>query len=225
MAPGFPATPYNPYYDEPRRRFGTSGVEFLHITVACGVLTAVLWIVFEKNYANGYDKIKDLPMWARGAAAFSVSLFGFVLHELGHKFTAQHFGHWSEFRANWIFLGIAIAVAVLWGFPLAAPGATWHTARDPRDQGKIATMGPLVNYAVAFIALPFTFGRESVMRELAIIVVFFSSFLALFNLIPLGALDGRRVLKWNVGIWLAMIIVGVGLMIRSFELFASPTVR
>ncbi|MEI7827452.1 MAG: peptidase M50, partial [Euryarchaeota archaeon] len=48
----------------------------------------------------------------------------FVLHELLHKFTAQHSGFWSEFRASYIMLAFAILFAAIAGIVSAAPGAT-----------------------------------------------------------------------------------------------------
>lgn len=213
---------YNPYYEPPPRRFGTSPMELLHITVAMVVLAAVLWIVMEK--ANGFASLRDkLPSGARMLAAFLISLFGFVLHELGHKFTAQHFGHWSEFRANWLFLGLALVLAWLPPhLPIAAPGATWHTAQGKKEQGKISAMGPLVNYAVAFAAVPFTIARvDSVTKELAAIVVAFSTILALFNLIPLGPLDGRKILAWSPVIWVVMVVLGIGLIWQNASFFTG----
>jgi Zn-dependent protease len=35
--------------------------------------------------------------------------------------------------------------------------------------------------------------------------------LALFNLIPFGPLDGAKILKWNKGIWLITIAIAGGL--------------
>ena len=98
---------YNPYYERPRR-FGTTRTEMVHIAIAMLARAAVLYIVFVKNPA--FAKIKDQGIVFMVIASLSISIFGFVLHELGHKVTAQHFGHWSEFRANWAMLGLALVV-------------------------------------------------------------------------------------------------------------------
>lgn len=47
---------------------------------------------------------------------------GFLLHEMAHKFTAQHFGYLAQYRANMMGLGLAIFSAFA-GFLIAAPGA------------------------------------------------------------------------------------------------------
>lgn len=208
---------YNPHYAPRRPRFGTTPMELLHLVAAMLVLAVVLFIVFQKN--EGFASIrKDLPLWAQVVAALLISALGFVLHELGHKFTAQHFGYWSEFRANWVGLGLALVIAWVLHFPFAAPGATWHNAYSKSDQGKISAMGPLVNYAIAVVAMPFTLGKgaeTSVTGQLGAIVVTFSTILALFNLIPLGPLDGRKVFAWQPVVWIVMVALGIGLLVSG----------
>ena len=55
---------------------------------------------------------------------FFISLFtaglGFLLHELAHKFVAQHYGCTAEFRAWDQFLYLAVGLAVFIGFIFAA---------------------------------------------------------------------------------------------------------
>lgn len=208
--------PYNPYYEPPRPRFGTSRHELLHITAAMLALAAVLFIVFRAN--PGFGRIASLPLPVQIAAALLISTAGFVFHELGHKFTAQHFGHWSEFRASWSGLALALVIAAVVHVPIAAPGATWHNAHSRRDQGKISAAGPLVNYLVALMAFPLTLGadaRASVAGELGGIVMTFSTILALFNLIPIGPLDGRKILSWNPLVYAMMVALGIGLFIAT----------
>lgn len=222
-SPPYSPQAYNPYYEPPPRRFGTSPMEFVHITGAMLILAWVLWVVIEQ--APGFENIRRaLPLPARLTAAVLISLFGFVLHELGHKFTAQHFGHWSEFRANWLLLGLALLLAYSpFHLPIAAPGATWHTAQTRREQGKISAMGPLVNYAVAVVAYFFVqfAHRQTVTHELAEIVVGFSTILALFNLVPIGPLDGRKVLAWNPVIWVVLVALGVGFVFGNLDFFRT----
>lgn len=208
--------PYNPYYAPPRPRFGTSPIELLHIVVAMVVLAAVLFIVFLSN--DGFAEIAGLPIPVQVAAALLISAAGFVLHELGHKFTAQHFGYWSEFRASASGLILALVIAVTLHIPIAAPGATWHNAQSRRDQGKISAAGPLVNYIVALAAFPFTLAadaKDTVPGQLAHIVLTFSTILAVFNLIPLGPLDGKKVLAWNPLVWVLMVGLGIGIIVYT----------
>lgn len=224
---------YNPYYldpadpdrfDEPplgfrRRRFSTSPLEIFHIFVAMTVLAGILWYVFEENEA--FDPlVQEIPTWGRITAAILISALGFVLHELGHKFTAQHFGHWSEFRANWVMLVLAVVIAYLTQIPFAAPGATWHTAQGRDEQGRISAMGPLVNLAIAVAALGIAIpagGTQTTAGLLALIVVFFSAFLSAFNLLPVWQLDGRKVFAWSIPVWIAMMGLSIGLVAYGYQ--------
>ncbi len=225
------ATNYNPMYgvdevddydDLGMRKFSFSGVELLHILGATILLAAILFYAFLKNPWMETIR-KGLPIPGLVGAALIISFLGFVLHELGHKFTAQHFGHWSEFRANWFWLLFASAFVLLPPhFPVAAPGATWHTAEERRDQGRISAMGPLINCGIAVAALPFTVGRVNTAPEfLAGVVVLFNAQLALVNLLPFGILDGKAILRWNPLIWAIMIALAIGLFVQGGRLVPS----
>jgi len=58
---------------------------------------------------------------------------GFLLHELAHKFVAQRYGYWAEYRANRPGLILIIVMAFL-GFILAAPGAVMIYKAHPRPE-------------------------------------------------------------------------------------------
>lgn len=58
---------------------------------------------------------------------------GFLLHELAHKFVAQRYGYWAEYRANRPGLILIIVMAYL-GFILAAPGAVMIYKAHPRPE-------------------------------------------------------------------------------------------
>ena len=61
---------------------------------------------------------------------------GFLLHELAHKFTAQHFGYPAEYRANLMGLGLAV-VSAFAGLLIAAPGAVMISRSRPPVQAYI----------------------------------------------------------------------------------------
>src|SRR5688500_15287049 len=115
---------YNPNYGSgprfaPRRRFGTSLTELIHLVIATSVLTTaiVLWM----NAVPALP-IQDLDLVQRIFVAVGIAVTGFALHEIGHKITAQHFGHWSEFRFSLPGLLLTLVVSYL-GFLFGAPGA------------------------------------------------------------------------------------------------------
>ncbi len=149
---------------------------------------------------------------------------GFVLHELLHKFTAQRYGFWSEFRANYATLALSILFAAFTGIVFAAPGATMIYGPNitRRQNGIISAAGPLLNLALAGVYLPlWLFGTPgSLLRNVGLYGVEINIWLSAFNLLPIGVLDGRKVLDWGVPQYLAIAVVPfVGAVLVFFGFF------
>ena len=79
---------------------------------------------------------------------------GFLLHELAHKYVAQKYRYFAEFRADNKMLLIAIASS-FFGFLFAAPGGVIinGTGIDRRKYAKIAGAGPFMNIIIALVFL------------------------------------------------------------------------
>ncbi len=130
----------------------------------------------------------------------------FVLHELSHKYVAQNYGLWAEYRKWKEGLFFAFLLSLTGLFLFAAPGAVmimstgWVT---PEIEAKTSLAGPISNITVGIVALlvrsagfiPFY------LTELAAI----NFFLAFFNLIPIYPMDGSKILKYNATLWGAAI--------------------
>jgi Zn-dependent protease len=144
--------------------------------------------------------------------SFIISLIvvgtGFVLHELMHKFTAQRFGFWSEFRANYTMLIFSVILAYLTRIVFAAPGATLIYGRDitKKQNGIISAVGPLLNLGLAGIYLVLTpiGGIISVIGRYGFAI---NIWLSAFNLLPISVLDGKKVLAWGVPQYIAIAIL------------------
>ena len=150
-----------------------------------------------------------------GMALVAVSL-GFVFHELGHRLIARRFGYFAEY-AMWP-MGLMVALGFsLFGFVFAAPGAVMiypratvlGTASLSRHKiGLISLAGPATNIGLAVVFLVLDFIQPALLFTLGARI---NTWLALFNLIPFGPLDGAKILKWNKGIWLISIAGAGGL--------------
>jgi len=142
----------------------------------------------------------------------------FVLHEVGHKLTAQAYGYWAEYRMwrQGLFLALIFSFS---GFVFVAPGAVYFAdggfvSRKSREIiGRIGISGPLVNLGLggAFMLLYFIGGP--VVGMIGYLGVYINAWLAVFNLIPFGPLDGKKVLAWNKTYWALTLLAGIGLFL------------
>ncbi|UCD03797.1 MAG: site-2 protease family protein [Candidatus Woesearchaeota archaeon] len=145
----------------------------------------------------------------------------FILHEeLGHKLVAQRFGYWAEYR-TWptgLFLALIMAIFSRGSFVFAAPGAVVISAHtmfqhvDKEKMGKIAVAGSVVNIILAliFIGLSLIFTSELFALGAQVNV-----WLALFNMIPIGMLDGAKVIRWDRRIWGGVLGIAIILLLTS----------
>ena len=142
---------------------------------------------------------------------------GFILHELGHKFTAQHYGYTAVYEASPMGLLLAIFLKIITGVVFAAPGAVMIRKRQSyysnddryydmltqsRETWKIALAGPLINVALAVVFMGIMFLSDSaLMQTMGLYGAYVNVFLAGFNMIPFGPLDGAKVFKHNPEMW------------------------
>ena len=138
---------------------------------------------------------------------------GFWLHELGHKIVAQKYGCFAEFRSFDQMLFLAVVMS-FFGFVFAAPGAVMiHGPVGVRRNGMISAAGPIVNLVLAFLFLSVLLLYPiRILTLIAFYGFFINSWLALFNMIPMGNFDGAKVLRWNKKVYGIIVAVALGLM-------------
>ncbi len=158
---------------------------------------------------------------------------GFITHELMHKFTAQKFRYYAEFRI-WLWGILLMLVTSLFGFIFAAPGATYFQP-DPREQfmdpkgfikryGTISIAGPLINFVFGsvFLGLFYLFVflspvliSNTGLLYLALVITgvggYINFYLCAFNMLPINPLDGYKVFVWNKKYWAALFVVSVAI--------------
>jgi Zn-dependent protease len=192
-----------------------SRVEIKHILIGVAALTLAFTMVLNQDLATAMkvSYMSALPL-TLGVSAFVV-LAGFLLHELGHKFVAQRYGAWAEFRMYPLGLLLAVMMSFM-GFLFAAPGAVYIAGKvTKRQNGLISLAGPIVNLAIGGIFLAawliFPFGVTGMVLNLIAVM---SLFLAGFNLIPIPPLDGYKIAIWNIPAYVGMVMVtGIFLML------------
>lgn len=131
---------------------------------------------------------------------------GVVLHELAHKMVAQHFGGEAEFVSfpSWMLLGIFLSI---FGIIFLAPGAVFISGPIGRRRGgMVSAAGPLTNIILALVFLLLSNIDVPLIYAISHYGVSINGWLALFNMIPLGPLDGKKVWRWNKIVFGIMII-------------------
>jgi len=164
----------------------SSRTELLHLSVATLLIIAV-GLSF-----NSYRHVS----WQ----FLVIFISAFLIHEFAHKFLAQYYGSWAEFRAQMYGLIVtAISAIPFMPFKFIAPGAVMVGLSDRNKFGRVALIGPLTNLVMgfAFLAstyiypyLPYLYTGAS-----------FNAWIAMFNLLPFGTLDGQKIFDWNKIAW------------------------
>jgi len=187
-----------------------SQIEIEHLLKAWVAISLAFAIILSKG-----DVFSSVFTTMLIVSGFTVGL-GFLLHELGHKFVAQRYRCFAEFRAFNGMLILAVAMSFL-GFVFAAPGAVMINGYVNKERnGKISVAGPAVNLGLAliFLALILT-GFVNLFTQYGLLI---NAWLAAFNMIPFMNLDGKKILNWNKLVYYIVLTISVGLLIISSNL-------
>lgn len=195
----------------------TSRTEILHIIISMLVLS----VAFAFAMVNGiFGLISSEDPLHEIVYSFQFSILGiltgFFFHEISHKMMARRYSLWAEYRMFPQGLMLALLFGIFFGFVIAAPGAV-NIAGGARkfEFGKIAMAGPLANIIVGIVALAgyMEIGLDSVYGSVLGFISMINIFLAFFNLLPIGPMDGKKIIAWNSIVWAGMFIVSLFLLV------------
>ncbi|ATQ69956.1 MULTISPECIES: site-2 protease family protein [Methylosinus] len=157
----------------------------IHVTF----ILLLAWIGFSAYRSGGLEAARD-------SVLFILLIFTcVVLHEFGHILTARRFGI------------VSTEVTLL---PIGGVANLAHMPEKPAQELLVAIAGPMVNIAIAialFVALG-TFHPEALTQlddpQLGLVprLAAANLFLAVFNMIPAFPMDGGRVLRAALALWL-----------------------
>ncbi|MCL5262311.1 MAG: site-2 protease family protein [Candidatus Marsarchaeota archaeon] len=173
-------------------------------------LSGGVFLASSSSFAK--DFLYLLPITAIGVT------LSFVLHELMHKFVAQHYGAIAGFRTSPNGLLITLLTG-MFGFLLGIPGATviYASSFTRKENGIVSLAGPLTNFAVfaVFLAVGIVLSpaQGSYIASMIGFVLFISILLAFFNMLPIFPLDGSKVLAWDRRIYLVTMVAIFILMV------------
>ncbi|MFX0067433.1 MAG: site-2 protease family protein [Candidatus Hermodarchaeota archaeon] len=153
------------------------------------------------------------------ASLLIIFTFSFLLHELAHKFSAQHFGLWAEFRLTRFGAIITLLSMFLPFFKIISPGAVIIVGPVTKETaGKTALSGPLTNIALSTLCIIFLISfQNSFFRTVSVFGAWINAFIAFFNLIPFGMMDGFKVFLWDKIIWIIVFFLSVSLTIITYS--------
>lgn len=188
-----------------------SGAELRHILVAVGALTLAFTIFLLGGAGSLFaEGLSPVTIAYAAVISFIAVLTGFMLHELGHKISAQRSGAWAEFRSYPFGLMLSVVFSFL-GFIIALPGAVYIQGMISRKQnGVISLSGPATNLA---LGAAFVLGAAAVGDGIVGFALYWigsiNFLLAAFNLLPIPPLDGSKVLRWSVPAYVAVFALAV----------------
>jgi Zn-dependent protease len=193
--------------------FWFSQTELRHIAVSL-LLVMGVGLSFSWQFPNYLFSGLEMDVSLILAVVFA-SIF--VLHEVAHKLVAQHYGLWAEFRLT-LFGAILTLFSIISPLKIISPGAVMISgSMSQKTVGKTAIAGPLTNLVLSAIFLPFITSTQSLLSYVASIEVAINAWVALFNLIPFGIMDGSKILRWNKMVWFMAFAASVGLTIFSIS--------
>lgn len=202
----------NPGYDT--RGFSRRELKEIVISVA------VLALAFTLIYARSNTSLFNSNIVLNTVCWFMVSIIivsvCFLLHEFGHKFTAQRYGAWAEYRMYPQGLVISLVTSLI-GILVAMPGAVYISGYiDAKKNGIISIAGPGVNLILGALFMVLTFVTTGYVNIIVYLLAHFNIFLALFNMLPIPPLDGSKILAWNKPVYFVTLAACIALIVPFY---------
>jgi Zn-dependent protease len=205
------------YVPEGYGKIRFSRVEITHILISMLAMTAIFALAFEYSVQHtlGVNYLTGM-LYALAIAAGAVTL-GFLIHELGHKFVAQRYGAWAEFRMFPMGLLLGFVMSFI-GFVIVAPGAVYIQGNiTKRQNGLISLAGPATNIVIGSVFLlawiSFPLGALGYAFNILAII---SLTLGIFNLIPFPPLDWEKIARWNIPVYLLTVDAAAALLYIAY---------
>ncbi|MFW9909570.1 MAG: AN1-type zinc finger domain-containing protein [Candidatus Thorarchaeota archaeon] len=226
-----------------RRKSRFSNQEKRDLTISA-ILVILVSISLQSNYIGVPGIISAfqaliflvaIGYWWVPLATVSSLLLAYFVHEMAHKFTAQHYGMWAEFRMTTSGYYLS-AIAILFSIPIFGTGVVFTSGADSLEKdGKTNVAGPLSNLiiAVAFALLSILLTISGLGIAPPVYFIFqtgiiLNAILGAFNMIPFQPFDGGTVVKWSRELWavltaalIIMIIFGYFTLPMIYSMFST----
>jgi Zn-dependent protease len=190
-----------------------SSKEIKHIAVAAILVAGIgVSLLLYPEIFGAVDSASLLPV----SIYALVLTLSFLAHEIAHKVAAQRRGLWAEFRLTMWGAALTLVSMLSPVFKIISPGAMMvSNSANLEDMGRVSIAGPSVNMFLSAVL----FGGAlfpSQFSEILLLAAFLNGFMAVFNLVPFGVLDGFKIFHWNKKIWAAMFVVSIALAAANY---------
>ena len=190
--------------------------EVKHISIAALLVVGIGFSI--GLYGNYFGGFLFEWTWGMMAAFAAVMTASFLAHEIAHKIIAQKKGMWAEFRLT-TWGAVLTFASIFLPFRMIAPGAMMIGGSIPsgEDIVKISIAGPITNliFSSALLGSAFAFFPNT-FAYLLFFAAYINAFMAVFNLIPFGILDGYKIFSFNKKLWALAFVPAVVLTIITF---------
>jgi Zn-dependent protease len=160
--------------------------------------------------------------WVVIGAFAGIMTVSFLVHELAHKVVAQKKGMWAEFRLT-TWGALLTFASVFLPFKMIAPGAMMIGGSAPtgKDIVRISLAGPITNIILSSTLFGVAFGLAFTLNQfmfagMLIFAAYINAFMAVFNLIPFGILDGYKIYSFNKKLWAITFVPSAVLTLTSY---------
>jgi Zn-dependent protease len=205
--------------------------EFLHLLIGSILIFLIGLIIFYNP-----QLIRLNLTWAIFLLAGFYTT-AFLFHEFGHRQVAKHFGLQTKFRlltfgmiltvfgliaGFWSLLSNSVSLPIL-----ALPGAVVVLGLDKIDRrtGLCKSAGPIVNLIYGTILLIISLGISKDLFPLNLFIGYAAALnfmLGLFNMIPIGILDGQNIFKWNKSLYFLLAGLLILMLIITYSMIYAP---
>ena len=205
--------------------------EFLHLLIGASLIFLIGLIVFYNP-----QLIRLNLTWAIFLLAGFYTT-AFLFHEFGHRQVAKHFGLQTKFRllTFGMILTVFGLIAGFWSLIsnsvslpiLALPGAVVVLGLDKIDRrtGLCKAAGPIVNLIYGTILLVISFIIPKNLFPLNLFIGYAAALnfmLGLFNMMPIGILDGQNIFKWSKSLYILLVGLLILMLIIAYANIYAP---
>jgi Zn-dependent protease len=196
---------YNLGQPKRERHIYFSQKEVKHIAVAAALVIGIGFSIgLYGNYLGGFLLKGSYYQWTLVVMSFFAVIMtaSFLAHEIGHKIMGQKNGLWAEFRLT-TWGSVLTLVSVFLPFKMISPGAMMLAGQPNGDElVKISIAGPAINLIFSTTLLGIALALPSSMFvSMLFFAAYINAFMAVFNLIPFGILDGYKIFSFNRKLW------------------------